>query len=94
MNDTEKVKIEINIAGERVFLTVPSSMQKAARKTELNVSALYRKWRGDFPNKTEKELLVMLAFQYASHYEELLQRQENARLKAEEINSILDELLD
>lgn len=93
MNDQENVKMEINIAGERILLTVPFSMQSSVRTTERNVSDLYRQWRRDFPRKTDKELLAMMAYQYASYYEQLLQRQENARIKAEEINARLDSLL-
>lgn len=94
MNDSDSIKMEINIAGERIFLTVPVSMQKAVRSTERNVSDLYRQWRRDFPRKSDKELLAMMAYQYASYYDQLLKRQEESRLKAEDINSRLDALLD
>lgn len=94
MNDSDSIKMEINIAGERIFLTVPVSMQKAVRSTEHHVSDLYRQWRRDFPQKSDKELLAMMAYQYASYYDQLLHRQEESRLKAEDINSRLDALID
>lgn len=93
MNDSDSIKMEINIAGERIFLTVPVSMQKAVRSTEQHVSDLYRQWRRDFPRKSDKELLAMMAYQYASYYDELLRRQDDSRIKAAEINARLDSLL-
>lgn len=92
MNDPEKVKMEINIAGERIILTVPSSLQQSVRTTEQNVEKLYKTWRRDFPKKSDKELLAMMAYQYASFYEQLLHRQEEARRLAIEASQRLDQL--
>ncbi|MCM1378342.1 MAG: cell division protein ZapA [Clostridium sp.] len=85
--------MEINIAGERILLTVPASMQNAVRKTEHNVGELYKTWRRDFPKKSEKELLAMMAYQYASFYEQLTRRHENARRTAAEANRLIDSFL-
>lgn len=93
MSNTDNVKMEINIAGERIFLTVPFSRQDAVRDTEKSIRNLYSAWRRDFPQKTDKELLAMMAYQYASYYEQLLHRVEDAKAIAAATDSRLSELL-
>lgn len=89
----DNVKIEISIAGESIYLTVPAGMQRSVRATERSVNSLFNTWRRDFPEKTDKELLAMMAYQYASYYDELRARQEEARRLAEETSAGLDVLL-
>lgn len=93
MGTTDNVKMEINIAGERIFLTVPFSQQDAVRETEKNVESLYSAWRKDFPRKSDKELLAMIAYQYASYYDHLINRIEQAKEMAKEADRKLSELL-
>lgn len=65
-------------------LTVPESKRDFVRATERDVDSLVRKWRRDFPAKSDSEILAMVAYQYASFYGELRKRYEAASDLAEE----------
>jgi len=84
MNDSEKIKMYLNIGDQRISLTVPFARQDFVRDTESEVDRLYRKWRKAFPAKTDREILAMVAYQYASFYGELKERYETAAEKAGE----------
>ncbi|MCM1153591.1 MAG: cell division protein ZapA [Muribaculum sp.] len=88
-----QIKLDINIAGERIILTSPFSRQEAVRATEKNVNDLFNTWRHDFPNKSDKEILAMMAFQYASFYHELLAIQKEARSLAVMADSKLRDII-
>lgn len=94
MKDQNDIKLEINIAGERIILTVPASMQKSVKDTERNVNSLFNTWRRDFPDKHDKELLAMMAYQYASYFYQLSERLENARRIALDADQALQKLVD
>lgn len=89
----DNVKLQINIAGEKILLTVPSAQQEAVRQTESSVQRLYSQWRKDFPAKTEKELLAMMAYQYASFYRQLLHGVSDARQLAADAEARIDSIL-
>lgn len=93
MTDSEDVKMEIIIAGEQIMLTVPYSRQEAVRSTESSVNKLFNDWRIRFPRKNPKELLAMIAYQYASFYDELRERYATVSMQAQEIDRKLSELL-
>lgn len=86
--------MEINIAGERIFITVPFSQQDLVRDTERSVAELYTAWRREFPAKTDKELLAMMAYQYASFYQQLLSRVDSAKALAAEVAQRMDSLIE
>ena len=67
----EKVKIKLNIAGESFLLSVPYSQQDDTRQTEEEVNMLFDTWRSRFPEKSDREILAMIAFRYADHYSAL-----------------------
>lgn len=81
----------LNIGEQRVTLTVPYSRRDFVRRTESSVDALYRKWHKSFPDKSDRELLAMVAYQYASFYVELKERRDKADALARECLSILQE---
>lgn len=85
--NSEDIKMEVNIAGERISLSVPFSRQEAVRKTEAELGMLYRSFGEVFPKKSPKELLAMVAYRFASSYYELLEKREADR---EEIQALLD----
>jgi hypothetical protein len=62
MADREKVKMYINIAGEKIRLTVDYDEQDAVREAESQVVRLYDEWRQMFPQKSVSELLAMIAY--------------------------------
>lgn len=78
MERTEKIRMHINIAGERIPLVVPFDSQDDVREAEKQVAGLFRKWHDEFPSKSDKELLAMIAYQYASYYLSLKQRYESS----------------
>lgn len=78
MNDSENIKMYLNIGGQRVSLTVPFSRQNFVRDVEKDVDSLYSKWRLAFPAKTDREIFAMVAYQYASFYAELKARYDKA----------------
>jgi hypothetical protein len=88
MADREKVKMYINIAGERIRLTVDYDEQDAVREAESQVVRLFDEWRQMFPKKTVPELLAMIAYQFAMYYMALRHRQDDmlAQLKDFEKN--------
>ena len=88
MADREKVKMYINIAGERIRLTVDYDEQDAVREAESQVVRLLDEWRQMFPKKTVPELLAMIAYQFAMYYMALRHRQDDmlAQLKDFEKN--------
>lgn len=92
--DTEKIKMEINIAGEHIKLSVPFNRQDLVRDTEKGVAELYDSWRLRFPRKSESELLAMIAYQYASYYYELLSLQQQASARVEQLIRISEEALE
>lgn len=93
MTESDNVKMEISIAGELLQLTVPFSRQEAVRNTEKAVNDLYSEWRKKFPRKSEKELMVMIAYQYASYYDDLRKRYDNAAYTARRADEALDKML-
>ena len=88
MADREKVKMYINIAGERIRLTVDYDEQDAVREAESQVVRPFDEWRQMFPKKTVPELLAMIAYQFAMYYMALRHRQDDmlAQLKDFEKN--------
>lgn len=83
--NSEKIKMEVNIAGEILSLTVPFSRQDAVRNTEAELGALYKLWSREFPGKTPKELLAMIAYRFASAYFDLKLQQEEELQEAEQL---------
>lgn len=82
MNEPEKIKMTLNIGDQAFSLTVPFAKQDFVRDVEKDVDTLCRKWRQKFPGKPDKELLAMVAYQYASFYTELRLRYEEATRRA------------
>lgn len=93
MNDSDKVKMNINIAGEHIPLSVEFDRQNAVRNAEKAADSLFQTWRKKWPAKSDKELLAMVAYQFASYYHELIERHENAALTAADTLARLDKAL-
>lgn len=88
--EEEKVRIKLNIAGEQLTLFVPYSRQEQARQIESEINNVFATWRKRFPEKDDRELLVMIAFRYAELYSTL----RGERLEAEEKLSKMQQSLD
>lgn len=92
MKGTEKIKMQINIAGEHLQLTVPFDRQDFVRDTEREITELYDDWRTRFHGKSTKEILAMMIYQYASRRKDLTREFSEATAKAEELEGLLDRL--
>lgn len=93
MKDQEKINIEINIGGEPIMLVVPFQNQEQTREVEEEINRLFTRWRKSFPKRSEKGLLAMIAYQYASYYKELATKYQQAIDKADECLNRLDKML-
>ncbi len=93
MKEKETVRMEINIGGVRMMLTVPFDHQNAVRDTEALVGELYNSWLKKYSDKKPNEVLAMVAYQFAAHYSELLAQQRRALMEADMIDDRLSDLL-
>lgn len=84
MSDSGTVNMYLNIGDQRISLTVPFDRQNFVRDVEHKINQLYKRWRKDFTSKTDKEIMAMVAYQFASHYSELKDRYELAQAQAME----------
>ena len=91
--DEEKVKIQLNIAGEAFILSVPYDRQDEARFTETEVNRFFRMWRGRFPDKDDRELLAMIAFRFAQGYFSLINEKKEEQRRLDEISERLRTLV-
>lgn len=89
----DNVKIEINIAGEPIKLTVPFDRQDSVRDCEKAVNSLYSEWRHKFPRKSHSELIAMIAYQYAYFFLELSALHDARTAGLHNISDRLDALL-
>lgn len=90
----EKVKIKLNIAGESFLLSVPYNHQEETRQTEAEINMLYDTWRGRFPEKSDREILAMIAFRYADHYAALMRERLQTQKEMSELSDRLADLID
>lgn len=84
MNDSENIKMNLNIGGQRIVQTVPLRNQDFVRDVEKEVDNLYSKWRKEFHSKTDREILAMVAYRFASFYCELKDQYAKAAALADE----------
>ena len=91
--NSEVITMKVNIAGERISLSVPFSRQEAVRKTESEMAALYRTLSDKFPRKSPAQLLAMMAYKFASSYFDMVgAEQENTR-EAQELLDVADRII-
>ncbi|MBD5171082.1 MAG: cell division protein ZapA [Bacteroidales bacterium] len=68
-----KQNITIRIADvEPISLTVKLEEEEMVRLAERQVNKVWSQWRSDFHTRTSKEVLAMVAYQFAHRYYELL----------------------
>lgn len=78
MDGMEEIKMTLNIGGTRIALTVPFTRQDFVRDVEGEVNRLYHSWRHQFAGRTDREIMAMMAYQFASYYYELRERYKQA----------------
>ena len=89
MNDSQKVKMHLNIGEQRLSINTPFERQEFVRDVEASIQRLYGQWRNAFASKTDREILAMVTYQFASHYLEMKEAYEEATRKASECLSQL-----
>jgi hypothetical protein len=94
MKETDDIDISVNIAGQPLVVTVPFSRQDSVREVEAHIESLLRRWKKEYPNKSEYELMAMLTYQYASYYFAMRERQQNTMGFLEKLNKRLDVFLE
>lgn len=65
------IEMEVNIAGERLRLTVPFPKQSAVRENESSLRALARELMERQPHSSDKQILAKLAYEFARRYNAL-----------------------
>ena len=80
MIDPEKMQITLTVAGNKIRTTIPRREEARLRAVEREVNDLMREWLLRNPQKTESEVLSMVAFQYAKMYYDIL-AENNSREK-------------
>ena len=89
MNSKEiKINIEVKIAEERVALRIPFSEQDAVRMIESEIRLLIKELMKKYPAKSQKEILAMATYNYASAYYYLAKQRE---MEIEEADKLLED---
>lgn len=74
--------LQINRADEEIY-----------RIAETNVNELYSRWRSRYTDKTSKEVLAMVAFQFAKLYFAARAANESVKALVDQLDRELDHLL-
>lgn len=85
MKGSDKVDITINIVGELIKLNVDFDEQNSVRDAETAIKAAYEKLKKAWPNNSDKNLLAMVAFQFAKSYHNAISQQ---AVGVEDLNEI------
>lgn len=93
MAGKDKVQLYITIADEKIELNADLDHIEEIHRVEQRVDDLFRNWRKRFPAKTSRQLLAMMAYQYASFYHSLEGKMKAATVEAEEIEKLLQDAL-
>lgn len=90
MQETDKIKMRVKIAGLSIPLTVAFKDQDHVRETETRIAELFDNWRRMFPAKSTEELLAMMTYQYASYYLALSRSRDKIAEQLLEFEKVLD----
>lgn len=93
MNDTDKVKMILNIGGEHITLSVDFNRQDAVRDAEKIAADKFKEFRQQFQKRSDREILAMVAYQIAYYYQDLFNRHKEATRMAEELDTQLTGIL-
>lgn len=96
MNDTEKITMHLHIGGSQLPVSVPLSEQELVRDVESQLDKMYTSWRHDpkFAKRSDRDILAMVAYKFAFHYNELLRRYDEASRKTRSCLEAADRILD
>ncbi len=94
MNRQQKISIKIaDVAA--IPMTINSEDEELVRTAEFNVNRLWKKWRDEFAElKSSKEIIAMVAYQFAKSYYQLMHNVEDTYEVVDEFEAELDRLLE
>ncbi len=91
----DKQKISIKIADVApIGMLVDRSDEEFVRQAQYNINRVWNKWSEAFKEKTPKELLAMIAIQFAKSYYLLLNDVRNEHRFIDDFEGELDRLLE
>ena len=89
MKGSDNIKMTIDIGGELISLDVDFDDQYNIRNTERAIKLYIERMKKAWPEKSDRNILAMTAFQFARSYHQLLNIQDKAidaaKLKLKEI---------
>lgn len=77
-----------------ISMKIASETEEVVRKAEYNVNKVWNAWRNDFRDRSAKEVLAMVTFQFAKRYYQLLDQVEKQQNLMEDFEKELDRLLE
>lgn len=87
--------ISIRIADvSPISMKIQPDAEELVRRAEKHVNKVWSKWRSEFPNQTSKEILAMVAYQFAKNYFELSERIQRQQQLLNDFENELDRLLE
>ena len=92
MKGSDKVEMTINIVGELIKLNVDFDEQYSVRDAENAVKIYFDRLKKSWPNNSDKNLLAMVAYQFAKSYHQIIRQQEKAIDLINDINKQIDEI--
>lgn len=92
MNRQQNITIKIADVAP-ISMTINSDTEQTVREAEYNINRLWSAWRIDFDSKTSKEVLAMVAFQFAKKYYQLAHAVEERSEVIKAFETELDRLL-
>ena len=78
MKGSDKVEMTINIVGELIKLNVDFDEQNYVRDAEKAIKIYFDRLRKAWPQNSDKNILAMVAYQFAKSYHQLQKHQEEA----------------
>lgn len=91
--DTKKIRMQLEIGGQLVTVTVDFDQQETVRETERSIAELFQAWRKKFTHKSPEEIMAMIAYQYASYYLAMRKRNTHIANLLSETEKDFDKLL-
>ena len=90
-----KQNITIRISDvEPISLTISLDDEEMVRHAERQVNKVWSQWRSDFHTRSSKEVLAMVAYQFARRYYELLGAVKERDKILQDFEAELDRLLE
>ena len=87
--------ITIRIADASPISTrIPSETEEVVRRAEHNVNKVWNAWRNTYTGRDSKDVIAMVAFQFARRYYQLLEQVDSQKQALDEFENELNRLLD